>query len=149
MECEEEYVPGNDFECLTCPESWMAVGFLLLAVLALLGVLLYRLKKTQEKKEMPKMYSVFFKICLTTFQMNGLALSYSFAWSAMADSLFGVQEEVSTLGLAYLELRCLNPGIRNSFVLETFMYASAPAILAFLAMTVAMVHHWWPVRAMV
>jgi hypothetical protein len=111
-----------------------AVLLALLFLLLLFGYLFYKLGKAKKGK-FPKESSMFSKIVASTFQVNAMALAYSFDWNAAMDSMLGVQEEVTTLGTAYFKLQCIFPGLVSArvFVTDSTFYILFPVLLSLIA----------------
>ena len=60
--------------------------------------------------------SIFIKILISATQVNVLALSFSFDFGALMESILGASGEVATIGTAYLEFGCLTNG--NAFFVD-------------------------------
>ncbi len=147
-ECDGDgLVLNTDYSCSQCLSKALTVFCILCAIAAYILYIIYSVESSREVRYSLK--GVFYKILATTLQVNCIALSYSFNWSAYMDMFLKAQGSVSSLGTAYLSLACLQKSPSNTFLLETVLYLWLPLILLFLPFLFSVVHGWYvhPARA--
>ena len=119
-ECDgDDLIIGDDFECTRCLPAWQTVLSLVVGAIIFGLFIAYKLKG----REGYATEDVFLKIVISSFQVNGLALSYGFDWGDLMSKYLEYQSSVSSLGTAYLELQCLREDTTGSpFVLDSLFY---------------------------
>jgi len=131
---ERRLVLGADYKCTACPSRLESYGALSCAIL-LFAFYIFRKIKQKRAQKKPSMFGPFVKIVMTTCQVNSIALTFAFNWSAMMDAYLGAQNQVTSLGTSYLSLACLRDPDKDSkstFFLETILYATVPLVLVIL-----------------
>ena len=107
-ECDgNDLVLGSEFQCEMCPQVWQMILGLLLGFLCFLAFLYY---KMNSQKEGYQSLDVYVKIVVSAFQLNGLALSYAFDWDALMSYYLSSQNQISSLGTAYIKVECFSSG---------------------------------------
>jgi hypothetical protein len=134
-ECDEDLVQDG-FECKRCLEFGYTILFFVLFLLAFAAFTVY--SYFEKRKGEFKTINVFFKISVSTCQLNALALSYSFDWSSQMDELLQVQGQVASLGTTYLDVQCIFPGRAslNLFYTESLIFLLFPVCIAVLTFLV-------------
>ena len=77
----------------------------------------------------PRLTSVFMKIIMSTLQVNAIALSYSFDWDALMAMFLSGQGQITSLGIAMVQIGCFQSNPEKNFALETFVYGMFPLII--------------------
>ena len=138
-ECDDSsLVLDENFECTTCPATWIAYCILLLVLVTLFVLLTRKSKKTKRAQAAT---SVFFKIVSSAFTVNSVAISM-FSWSSVTDSLLSVEEDVTSIGVSYLDFTCLNPEMENPYFTETLVYGLSPWMLILFVFVVTVVSQY-------
>ena len=80
-------------------------------VLGLSIFCLYLARKLSTRtRDPPSQWGVFYKITLSTCQVNALAVSFSFDWDSAMQGFLDAQNTLSSLGTAYFEFACFGEG---------------------------------------
>ena len=137
--CTDDRILTDSFECSTCPPVGITIMFLAFFIGLFLSYLFYKVRSKRQGKA-SSLKSVFFKIIVSTFQINAIAYSYAFEWDGIMSGYLAAQGQISSLGLAYLEFSCLSSPPRQDFVLETVLYGIGPFLLV-LAVFVGFFFH--------
>ena len=127
--CGENLVLDQDFECQPCPSLGLSVTAIVVSLMALMGYLGYKMW-AQSVQKSPSLSSVFYKIIVTTCQVNSIAAVYTFKWSEWMQRYLDLQDFLTSIGTAYFELSCFTDrASTNTFVLETVGYISFPFVV--------------------
>ena len=86
---------NSDYECTQCPPLWQTIFGIVAGILAVIGFFVYTKKDNQKGFEERDVY---IKICISSFQLNGLALTYGFDWGGMMNNYLEAQSQTTTLG---------------------------------------------------
>ena len=144
-ECDDtesaDFLVLNDkFECEACPDPWVTYFLMTVVLLIIIG---WAWKSTKKKKKIrSETHKVFFKIVASAFAVNSVAISM-FDWSSYTDNLLSSQEDVSSLGVAYLNFNCLNSDMENPYFTETLVYALSPWILSLVMFAVYVISQYF------
>ena len=130
-ECDEGLILASGFECKYCPPIWQTVLSLLFGFLIFVLFLLYKIKDTKDNAGYDS-EDVFLKIVVSSFQLNGLALAYSFDWDSMMSEYLSTQSSATSLGSEYLEFQCMRSEPGNGFLLENIIFLFGPLSLGLL-----------------
>jgi len=125
-QCTGDLIAGDGFECKECLNIGITVFILCFGAMMILVYVYYRVQ-SQDSYE-PR--DVYIKILVSSFQVNGLALSYSFDWDQTMGVFLDIQGDATSLGIAYIEFQCLSPFRGNSFLLDTTICLVGPIITA-------------------
>ncbi len=109
---------------------------MLIVYLSIFFFLGYLSHKISDKDEYTSRDS-FFKIVVSSFQVNGLAFSFAFSWGEVMGGFLAAQSRVSSIGTTYFDVRCLqsDPSSTNSgtmFVLSSVIYMLGPLFIGVL-----------------
>ena len=87
---------------------------------------------TSDNVEPPGETDVFFRIFLSSLQVNGIIVSYAFDWEAQLDGFFNTQNDITSLSVGFFKLSCVAP-IRegNEFFAMLLLYALSVPVLSF------------------
>ena len=124
----EDLVLGTGFTCSTCLPMWQTVSIFVAGGLAFGLFLAYKMSGKRVKTY--KSRSVFFKIVISSLQLNGLALTFAFNWDDLMSGYLETQSSITSLGTTYLEVQCLQSEPTNTFVTNSLIYLLAPLVLA-------------------
>jgi hypothetical protein len=134
-ECADDLVATREFTCETCPDLWLLILIMIVLLLMVIASLLAFVRSNYTNTNPPMRVSGLFKITMSAFQANATAITL-FAWSDSLRDLFRTQDDVSSLGMAYLNLGCLQSGV-SSYVAETIVFFLGPVfLLLFVTMLV-------------
>ena len=140
--CGDGLVLDEDFICQPCPSLALSIIAIVVSCMALGGYLGYKMW-AQSVHKSPSASSVFFKIIVTTCQVNALAAVYAFSWGHWMKTYLDFQDFLTSIGTAYFELSCFTESTSTSnFVLETLGYIFFPfVVVAFTGITGYFVAH--------
>jgi hypothetical protein len=82
---------------------------------------------------------VWFKIVASSFQVNAITTA-AFQWSDAIDDYFGLQGDVSSLGVSYFNLACFSSSSSSALFSETLLFLLSPVILIALTVCIAKLH---------
>jgi hypothetical protein len=132
-ECSEGLIQTTDFECSECVDPGVTVTIFVLGIVAVVGLLVYKVHAARtEETGLPSLMSTWFKIVMSGLQANSVAVLV-FPWTDQMLSVLGFQQDVSSLGVSYVELECLSPGMSSPYLTTTIMFALAPVMFELLA----------------
>ena len=146
-ECDgADLVLSEGFECRQCAPVYQILLFCLVGLI-MFGLFVWY--KFRNNKQQQTARGAFIKIVISSFQLNGLALSYAFNWdNLMADFLY-IQSQSTSLGTAYLEWQCLytERGSSDGFVLDSIVYLFTPPGMMMLVFWVALLYRLVKLKA--
>ena len=149
-ECESDLVLSDGYKCKACPSELTTVFAILIGGIMFLAYIVYKLMK-KRKGEAPSQSQVFYKIALSTCQVNAVALSFAFDWRAFMVTYLEVQDTITSFGVSYIELSCLgdtDPSQNNTFVLESVIYILLPLVLIVVSLLMATTQYYFQSKAL-
>ena len=144
--CADYLTLTDAFACDICVDSQIAVAGIFVFIIVGFLSLAYLVWDQLKLSKAGKLRAAFFKIVISTMQVNASALAFAFNWEAVMEDLFSVQQSVSSFGTTYLSWSCLtgNPN-ENTFVLQTLVYGLSPFVFflfcCLIALSYAEFHH--------
>ena len=127
--CDEGLVMNEKFQCKDCPALILTVIMLLVGAAIFLFVLIFKMNDVKNGGYTEK--DVFIKAAISALQVNGLALFYAFKWDSVMDFLLKFQNQLTSLGTSFINLRCMGGStVESKFVSESFFWLFFPLILA-------------------
>ena len=126
-ECEQGLVMNDQFECKDCPSAGLILGILFAGFIAFVAV--FVIKMQQVKKGGYTKTDIFSKIIVSSFQLNGLVLFFSFDWHAYMENYLVFQTTITSLGMAFLDLQCVGDTTVSSFVGNTVVWLFFPIFI--------------------
>jgi len=136
-ECMDGTILDDSYECIECPSVFITILMITGGLVLFLAYLAakVKMKRTGEK---PKLSQVYSKIIMSTLQVNAIALSYAFDWDEIMETFLSGQGQVTSLGIAYINLGCLQNNPEKNFVVETAIYGLFPVAIILMVFVVVL-----------
>jgi len=85
---------------------------------------------------------VFVKIVVSALQLNGLALYYAFDWDSSMVFLLAAQNQLTSLGTSFVNLKCMSSATESTFVPDSMIWLFFPLLMSLLVLITAFVHSY-------
>jgi hypothetical protein len=140
--CADGFVTNAQFECRECPSKAVLVTLGLFLGIACVTILVFMIRDIQryamsEHKDKEPPYSILGKIITSGFQVNVLALTFSFNWPSWFESMLDFEGAITSFGTHFLEFTCMQDKSNTSkstFISETIFIAFIPFLFILVIM---------------